>query len=324
MNFHLDNRINDSSVNKKAREFCRLPDILEISALLLLILLCSILVGFFSHSLTTSDGTSIMTLLRDMNFEQIKTNRGLVRIALLLSNLSMFLIPGILCSFMLYKKYAFHSVKADVFPAPLSSVLGVLSIIMALPFVAYSFIINQKIPLPEWMVDLEKNNNELISSILMMESPLELLACVIVVALVPAIGEEWVFRGILQHRLQEGWLKKFPHVAIWLTAIIFSAVHGQFQGFLPRMFLGALLGYMFFWSGSLWLSILGHFVNNAFQVVGYYFLSDSVEQLDISQAPEILWWQGLFSLLVVVVLMFGLKKVSSADSDTNDKLTKHE
>lgn len=94
-----------------------------------------------------------------------------------------------------------------------------------------------------------------------------LLLNLVIIALIPAIGEEMTFRGVLQQSLTR---KMNPHIAIILSAAIFSFFHFQFYGFLPRMFLGVLLGYMFYITGSLWTSILMHFVNNGSAVVLYY------------------------------------------------------
>lgn len=94
-----------------------------------------------------------------------------------------------------------------------------------------------------------------------------LLGNLLVIALIPAIGEELTFRGVLQQALTK---RCNPHVAIVLSAFIFSFIHFQFYGFLPRMFLGLILGYMFYYSGSLWTSILMHFINNGTAVVVAY------------------------------------------------------
>ena len=94
-----------------------------------------------------------------------------------------------------------------------------------------------------------------------------LLFNLVVIALIPAIGEELTFRGVLQQALTR---RCNAHVAIWLSAFIFSFIHFQFYGFLPRMFLGLILGYMFYYSGSIWTSILMHFINNGSAVVVAY------------------------------------------------------
>ena len=98
------------------------------------------------------------------------------------------------------------------------------------------------------------------------------------------------------------------HIAIWITAFIFSAVHMQFYGFVPRMLLGALFGYMFVWTGSLWVPVLMHFVNNGIAVVVNYLIdnqglaSDSKNWADTIGAGST-WWLGVLSLIVAVVLV---------------------
>ena len=84
-------------------------------------------------------------------------------------------------------------------------------------------------------------------------------------ALLPALGEEFIFRGILQ-RLLKDWLKNI-HVAIFITGFLFGAMHMQFYGLLPRMILGVIFGYLFYWSGSIWVPVFAHFINNSGAIV---------------------------------------------------------
>jgi predicted HTH transcriptional regulator len=114
----------------------------------------------------------------------------------------------------------------------------------------------------------------LTEAFLKMETPGELIGNLIMIGLLPAIGEELFFRGILQ-RIFVDWSKS-KHWGVWITAIIFSAVHMQFLGFVPRLLLGALLGYLYVWSGSLWLPIIAHFVNNAAAVILTYIYSNDI------------------------------------------------
>ena len=100
-----------------------------------------------------------------------------------------------------------------------------------------------------------------------------LLFNLVVIALIPAIGEELTFRGVLQQSLTR---RMNPHIAIFLSAAIFSFIHFQFYGFLPRMFLGLLMGYMFYITNSLWTSMLMHFLNNGAAVVLYYLSNKGV------------------------------------------------
>ena len=129
-----------------------------------------------------------------------------------------------------------------------------------------------------------------------------LLLNLLVIALIPAIGEELTFRGVLQQGLMR---KMNPHVAIVLSAAIFSFIHFQFFGFLPRMFLGLLLGYMFYITNSLWTSILMHFVNNGTAVVVYYLNNKGTISIDpehFGEVPSL--WMVTMSLVVTVLLTF--------------------
>lgn len=130
-----------------------------------------------------------------------------------------------------------------------------------------------------------------------------LLVNLLVVALIPAVGEELTFRGVLQQSLVKRC--KNVHVGIVLSAAIFSFIHFQFYGFLPRMFLGLLLGYMFYYSGSLWTSILMHFINNGTAVVVSYLEYNgmiSMKADDFGSTDSV--WQIVLSLLVTIALLW--------------------
>jgi membrane protease YdiL (CAAX protease family) len=108
------------------------------------------------------------------------------------------------------------------------------------------------------------------------------------------------------------WIKNY-HVAIWVTAILFSALHMQFYGFLPRMLLGAMFGYVFYWSGSLWLPILGHFINNGSVVTLSFFYPEIVNDTEISLFEgNANWIATIFSGVILLVLMLLFKRLNSA------------
>lgn len=129
---------------------------------------------------------------------------------------------------------------------------------------------------------------------------------VIVIALLPAIGEELVFRGMLQPELFRA--TGNHHAAIWISAILFSAFHMQFFGFVPRMLLGALFGYLYMWSGNLIIPMLAHFVNNGFSVLMMYLYQKGTIPIDL-EAPEAAPWPMVVGFTAVfVALMFYFKK----------------
>ncbi|NNE55957.1 MAG: CPBP family intramembrane metalloprotease [Flavobacteriales bacterium] len=115
---------------------------------------------------------------------------------------------------------------------------------------------------------LEEQAAELTEKMLVMEGTGDLIFNVLLVGVVPAICEEFAFRGVLQSQLSKAFGN--VHVGIWVSAILFSAIHLQFYGFLPRMILGAFFGYLLIWTGSIWAPILAHLTNNAVGVIAYY------------------------------------------------------
>lgn len=123
-------------------------------------------------------------------------------------------------------------------------------------------------PVEDWMRNSEDKAAVLTEAFLKMSFPSDLFFNLFMIALLPAIGEEWLFRGVVQ-RLFGEWSGK-KQVGIWAAALLFSAMHLQFYGFVPRLLLGALLGYLLLWSGSMWLPVLAHFLNNATAVFATY------------------------------------------------------
>lgn len=113
----------------------------------------------------------------------------------------------------------------------------------------------------DWMRVQEGNMAHLTERIVMVDSWGLLGANILVMAVMPAIAEEYYFRGSLMHILQRAF--RNYHITVWLSAVIFSAIHVQFFGFFPRMILGVFFGYMFVWTQNIWIPILAHFVNNA-------------------------------------------------------------
>ena len=118
-------------------------------------------------------------------------------------------------------------------------------------------------------------------------------------ALLPALAEEMSFRGTLQQIIAvRHQPSAISHIAIWVTAFIFSAIHMQFYGFVPRMLMGAMFGYIFVWTGSLWVPIVMHFTNNALAVVTYYFFSDDTKSIADTIGAGDTWWLGVISIVI--------------------------
>jgi membrane protease YdiL (CAAX protease family) len=134
----------------------------------------------------------------------------------------------------------------------------------------------------------------------------ELTFAVIIIAVLPAIGEELVFRGLIQNELYRG--TRNIHASIWVAAFLFSAIHFQFFGFVPRLLLGALFGYLYYWSGSLSFAIFAHFVNNAVSVVALYLYQQGTVTFDIESNESMPVSIVILSALATAGLLYSFYK----------------
>lgn len=166
-----------------------------------------------------------------------------------------------------------------------------LLLVCAYPLIGVSATILENV---EWANQIDESNIDALMSMLQMDSFLDLLVNLLIIALLPAIGEELLFRGVIQKELV--FRSGNHHLAIILTSIIFSGVHLQVQGFLPKFFIGMILGYSYFWTKTIWVPMLLHFINNGTQTLILYFIGDKMNTLQKeANQPEILH-------LVIVVI----------------------
>ncbi len=195
----------------------------------------------------------------------------MMRLFQFVSACGTFLLPAFatawLCS---YKPKEFLSIKG--IPDIRIILLVFFGIILINPLINLTSLLNESMKLPEWASPIEtwmrqQEDTALFFTDLLIngEGICPLLSNLIVIALTAAVSEEFLFRGTIQSLLGKG--NKNHHLIIWVTAIIFSAFHLQFYGFIPRMILGAYLGYLLVWTRNIWVPIAGHFFNNAISVI---------------------------------------------------------
>lgn len=242
-------------------------------------------------------------------FEKLKHENSLeirnyIRVVLVVNHLFIFILPGLLVALFIYKKKWASFLHLHFKPPTtqiVNSLLGVLLITASFPIAQYALRVNQQLPLPDWVRKNEASTNAMLQNLLGIEMPFELFLNLVVIAVIPAFGEELLFRGIIQRNFER--LFRNPHVAIWMTAILFSAFHMQFEGFLPRLLLGAMLGYMFYWAGSLWVPVIAHFVYNALQIIAIYLYFNKLSPIDIDQIDQTP--VGLFIISIIFVFTIG-------------------
>jgi hypothetical protein len=221
-----------------------------------------------------------------------------------LSSVLLFFIPAVLFGLVVfnYKPFYFLGFRPPV--SPNMYVLAAVCMLTTFPIVSSLGDLNHAIPLPEWMVTLEKDTSKQMTAFLKADSVFDIIINVIIMALLPAICEEILFRGALQRIMIH--ITKNPWQGIIITAILFSALHFQFLGFLPRLFLGIVLGAIYWYSGSLWASILGHFIYNGVQVVAVAFAPQYIDK-----NPEVPMFYSFISVVAVIAIIWAMRKQST-------------
>ncbi|MBK8194424.1 MAG: CPBP family intramembrane metalloprotease [Lewinellaceae bacterium] len=177
--------------------------------------------------------------------------------------------------------------------------LAIMMMAVSLPLVLFLLNINQMIPLPDFLKSAEDQAEEAIKGLLIMDNSAELLANLFIIALLPAIGEELVFRGVVQQQLMRRIAN--PWVALLVSAAVFSFVHFQFEGFLSRMLLGLILGWLYWRTRNFWVPAIAHFFNNGLQVAGQYFYSKDISTIDLEQDIQVPWFAALLSTILILV-----------------------
>ena len=236
----------------------------------------------------------------------------------LVNQIGIFVLPALVFSFMVSNKSSVY-LAIDKAPKLISILVGGLIVYSILPFNNYLDELNRQLVFPEflsgiedWMKSKELQAQKLTEVFLKTDGLWGLMINILIVALVPAIGEELLFRGLILKLFSQ--ITKNIHVAVLISAIIFSAIHLQFYGFVPRLVLGMVLGYLFVFTGNLWVPIFVHFINNASSVLVYYlhdigYLKLSME--DFGSTTNVVYIIG--SLLITLWLLSIVYQKEGAD-----------
>ena len=228
------------------------------------------------------------------------------RIVQSFGSVGTFMLPPLFFSYLSERNWFSYS-KINKAPGyRLSNIVIVMSLVL-IPIVWILAEWNEgwKLPgalagLDEWMRRMDEQNNELVKLMTRDSRIGILLINLFVMAVLPAIGEELMFRGTIQPFLQK-WTKN-PHWAIWITAIIFSAIHFQISGFIPRMLIGAYLGYLCYWSGSLWLPILAHFMHNSMSILTDFIMLRRGFDVENVNFTDIHGWKYILGVAIIMAI----------------------
>lgn len=262
--------------------------------------------AFCSAILMLMSGMSIKELMEMGQSGIVDFSPGLTRVLLAVQHLMTFILPGLAFGYLFYKPNPLIGLSLQRQPGWMLSALGILFLMAAYPLVNLTYMINEAILLPSWATAFEDQAEDTLMAILKMDNPLIFVANLILIAILPGIGEELIFRGIIQKETAK--ILRSPIAGIWISAFIFSAIHLQFEGFLPRMALGAVLGYIYYWTGNLWISMIVHAFNNGIQVALIYITGMDVNAFDEESSGQLQWWMIPLSILAMYIIYYSMLK----------------
>jgi uncharacterized protein len=167
--------------------------------------------------------------------------------------------------------------------------------------------------LETWMKEMEEQLLELTKFLTDFQSLPELLTGILVIGVLAGIGEEMFFRGVVQPKMRLYFGS--AHAGVWVTAFIFSAIHLQFYGFLPRMFLGAMFGYLYLYSGSLLYPILAHILNNSITVILVYLSNQEKIDFDLESTDTVSYPLAILGLLGLLAGIYYFKKMNKPNGE---------
>ena len=262
-----------------------------------LVLFCAALVGLVLLSLVMAVTGSKMT-------------RGTLLAMTMMQNVLVFIIPAMLVVRQSCPK-PWHVMGLDVAPDWRALLLVAVAYVVSIPVLNYTVHLNEAMHLPSslsWLEQMMRASEDAAQAVtrqLLENSTLPaMLLAVFAVGVMAGVGEEFFFRGAMLGMWRQNGARE--HLSVWVVAIVFSAIHLQFYGFVPRMLIGVWLGYLFVWTRSLWVPIAAHALNNSMVVIFSWLTDTHRMTLDIDHVgvpTDGQWpWLALASALGWVAL----------------------
>lgn len=284
-------------------------------SLLLLIILFSLGSYIISPAIFMAIGVGIL----DISLEEFLRKIGsgdpepVIQWALVMIQAAAAILSFIIIPAVFIRKYEHGSLKnyfhdRSISAGPIFLAICLTFSLMAVNSLLIEWNMNFKFPdfLAESFDEMEEQGRIMTEYLTDFFSLPYFLVVIVVVAIVPAVGEELLFRGLIQKYMHQ--ISKNPHVAIWITAALFSAFHLQFYGFIPRMALGAFFGYLLYYSGNLWYATIGHFLNNGFTLLMIYLFQLGIIDQDIEDVESVSIWSAAAFVIIGGILLVLFKK----------------
>ncbi len=279
-----------------------------------------VLIGLFVGSLLSGGlwvlltGQSIFTMEKDMMNPKFA---DAIRILQVVSTFFIFFIPAVITAKILSRR-PFRFLGFNFYFSPRQLGLVILIMLVSLPLVGALSELNKLIPVSPSLAatfkKLEDTYEQQVKVLARITGWGEYIVSMIIMAFAPAIFEETLFRGGMQNILQK--LTKNPWLSIGITSVIFSIIHFSYYGFLPRVALGVVLGLIFYFSQSIWLSIFAHFFNNAIVVTEMFYLTRNGKPVEEAMNETFPVWWGLIAIAVLLLLFRLFKRFAEQDLKT--------
>jgi uncharacterized protein len=238
-------------------------------------------------------------------------NADAVKILQVVVSTIMFLVPTIIFTRIVNKQPLKHLGLKTRF-SWIQLGLGILIMFVAIFLSGALSELTNHIPissgLEKYFKELEKTYADEVMVIANMKTTTDYIISVLIIALAPAIFEELIFRGVLQQLLVK-WTR-IPWLGILITSVLFSVIHSSYYGFLSRAALGLILGYLFYYSKSIWLPIIAHFFNNAFAVTAMYLMNKQGGLTAAKMDERFPIWYGVLALAVIIALFIAYRNES--------------
>jgi len=295
--------------------FKNAPVYLQILMLFAVISACLLIAVFFTSVLFIFKVGMSPEIIKDIQ-QNLLDYPDIIRESQFFQTLGVFLFPAIICAWLFSDNYKEYLHVEQPIRLPMAF-WAIISMIVALPFLNLTHFLNQQMVFPEalkgvetWMREKEDISQQFIEAMLDTNNISAIIFNILIICVIAAISEEFMFRGLLQKLF--GNVIRNPHVLIWTIAILFSAIHFQFYGFITRMLLGAWLGYLMYYTKTIWIPVLAHFTNN-FMSVGMYYLykgtPENIDELDALGTGST-WWLSVASLALFFFCFARIKKAS--------------